>query len=340
MRNSLYFNHNEAPLQFSFWKLGLIFFGVPLAIYIYKCTMLLLFQNKLVYMPYIPLGSRREQFDEKSIDNRIFCHMINFKAKDGCNLAGIIARAKRPDVPNTFMKTNVLKMCTEDIHPIIIYFQGNAGNTILRLPLFQRILLSPTTKNDVANLTIVAPSYRGYWLSSGRPSEQGLKQDALGIFDYVQHHYPKNPIYLYGHSLGGCVTIYLASQPHVQDKIRGIILENTFTSIHDMIVTLYPQKWLPYRYLANVSFLIRNKWDNAFLIQEIQTPLLFLSSRNDEVVPQEQMLKLRDLAKKCNKKIWVEFEKGLHMDTFLQNGYTEAIKNFIKETSNCNFHRK
>ncbi|RIA99510.1 Alpha/Beta hydrolase protein [Glomus cerebriforme] len=207
---------------------------------------------------------------------------------------------------------------------------SNAGNTLLRLPLFSRLLLSST--NSISNLNIAAISYRGYWLSTGSPSEYGLQKDAIATYEFVRKLFPKNPLYLYGHSLGGAVALYLASQPSIQKDLSGIIIENTFTSIKDMVITIYPQNWLPYKYLVRLPFVLWNKWENSRVIQEITTPMLFLSSRNDEIIPREQMLKLYELAGKSEKKVWVDFDKALHMNTHIFKEYLESIKKFIIET--------
>ncbi|CAG8496876.1 13225_t:CDS:2 [Ambispora gerdemannii] len=322
---------NTPAIEFSFWKLALVFVGVPFCVYLYKCAVLILFQNKLIYMPYFPPGSRSELLNVSTIDKRLICKQIEILTKDRCKLSGVFIRNKPLNYED---HGNTSPYGVRDTDPILIYFQGNAGNVIVRLPIFMLTLLS-ARNGQLSNLTIIAPSYRGYWQSTGRPSERGLQSDAIAVYEYIHQNFPTNPLYLYGHSLGGSVAIYLAKQ--IQDynnnhQLRGIILENVFTSIKDMIVTIYPQKWLPYRYLINFPFLIRNKWDNVTMIREINVPILFLSSRNDEIVPQKQMRQLYLVAEKTPKKIWKEFRNGLHQDTFLQNGYSEGIIEFIRNT--------
>ncbi|CAJ0854687.1 7024_t:CDS:2, partial [Entrophospora sp. SA101] len=159
--------------------------------------------------------------------------------------------------------------------PVLIYFQGNAGNMLHRLPIFHRLLLPTTSKSTITNLIIVAIGYRGYWLSNGSPSEDGLKMDATSIYKFVRSLYPENPIYVYGHSLGGAVALYLASHPQIQSDIKGTIIENTFTSIKDMVIELYPQKWLPYRYLASIPLFLRNRWENDEMEMEPVRALAF-----------------------------------------------------------------
>ncbi|CAG8533968.1 10050_t:CDS:2 [Funneliformis caledonium] len=313
---------NEPMIQFSWTTMLYLFFGVPLGVYLYKCTALVLFQNKLIYMPYLPWDGRKLAFDESLVDKRLVSKQVKVKTSDMHELVGIILRAKA-----TSIKDDVRDGSNA---PVMIYLQGNAGNTLLRLPLFSRLLLPP--KNSIPNLHVVAISYRGYWLSTGSPSEYGLKKDAIAIYEYVRELFPKNPLYVYGHSLGGAVALYLASQQNIQKDLKGIIIENTFTSIKDMVLSIYPQKWLPYKYLVRLPFILWNKWDNSRTIQGITTPILFLSSYNDEIVPRKQMLELFRLAEKSKKKVWINFDKALHMDTYIHRGYVKEINQFIEET--------
>ncbi|CAB4424479.1 unnamed protein product [Rhizophagus irregularis] len=321
-RDFTFLSSNETIQQFSWKTMLYLVFGVPLGIYLYKCTVLTLFQNKLIYMPFLPWDGRKLPFDESLIDKRLVCKQVTVETVDKCKLAGIILTKS--------VEGEVDVRYRDDV-PVMIYFQGNAGNTLLRLPLFSRLLLPPTS--SIPNLYIVAISYRGYWLSTGSPSEYGLQKDAIAIYEFVRKLFPKNPLYVYGHSLGGAVGLYLASQSNIQNDLRGIIIENTFTSIKDMVTTIYPQNWLPYKYLVRLPFVLWNKWENSRVIQEVTAPILFLSSRNDEIVPQEQMLELYKLAGKSEKKIWVNFDKALHMDTYVHKGYVEAINKFISETN-------
>jgi fermentation-respiration switch protein FrsA (DUF1100 family) len=92
-------------------------------------------------------------------------------------------------------------------------------------------------------------------------------------------------IFLYGRSLGGAVSIYLGSHPEYKSKIRGLILENTFTSISDMIDAIMPI----FKYL---KFLQRNHWKSIERVPHIEKPILFIRSLRDEIVPTIQMVRL------------------------------------------------
>ena len=76
----------------------------------------------------------------------------------------------------------------------------------------------------------------------------------------------------------------------VQTKVKGLILENTFTKIGDMVDSIFP-------YLRAVKGLIqRIYWPSIDRIRNIKVPILFISGQRDEIVPKEQMQALYDAA--------------------------------------------
>ena len=85
-------------------------------------------------------------------------------------------------------------------------------------------------------------SYRGYGKSEGKPTEQGLKYDAQAALDYIINSDMIDPqlIFVFGRSLGGAVAIDLVSKNICLSNIKGLILENTFTSISDMVDKVFP----------------------------------------------------------------------------------------------------
>ena len=68
-----------------------------------------------------------------------------------------------------------------------------------------------------------------YGKSQGAPSEKGMKIDAQTALDYLVSHpeLKKTRVVVYGQSIGGAVAIDLASK----NKVAGLVIENTFTSL-------------------------------------------------------------------------------------------------------------
>lgn len=70
----------------------------------------------------------------------------------------------------------------------------------------------------------------------------------------------------------------------------GVILENTFTSIDDMVDKIFP-------YVSMFkSLILRNHWRSIDIIHKIKVPILFIIASKDELVPPEMNIKLFESA--------------------------------------------
>lgn len=183
--------------------------------------------------------------------------------------------------------------------PTILMLHANAGNMGHRLPLavvFYRRL----------GCNVVMLSYRGYGLSTGQPSEGGLRIDAQTMLDWMRAHptLSQNTVVAYGQSIGGAVAIdLLARNPK---SVRGLILENTFLSVPRLIPSLIPA-------LAPLAFICRENWPSFASITHVPktTPVLFLSGSSDEIVPAAHMRELYELCS-SERKEWHEFAGAMH----------------------------
>jgi len=224
--------------------------------------------------------------------------------------------------------------------PTVIMFHGNGGNMGHRIPLAKVFYVK-------MRCNVMMVSYRGYGLSEGSPSEEGFQIDGQTVLDYILNHevYAKTPIILYGQSIGGAVSIDLASRN--PEAIRALILENTFMTLPSLIPSTLP-------FLSPFAFLCHQKWESVNKLPKIPvtTPILMLSGLQDEVVPAEHMKGLWEIAKnrrttrsntlfkketddegevidETGRSKFVEFPEGHHNDTFVQAGYWSAVADFV-----------
>lgn len=207
------------------------------------------------------------------------------------------------------VKLNAWFIPAEGSRYTILFLHGNAGNISHRM---EKIL----TLNSMG-LDIFILDYRGYGRSKGRPSEEGLYIDAQAAYDYLisRKDISSERIIIYGESLGGAVAIDLA----LQRKVKAIITESTFSSIEDITKTVYPL--LP-------SFLIASKFDSLKKIKDIKIPKFIMHSKDDNIIPFGQSLKLYNDAPEPKK----HFElKGGHNTCHLESRelYISGIREFI-----------
>lgn len=312
-----------------------VFTGLLLTLWAYKCLMTVLFQDKVIYMPYMPPFAR----SEKIADYATICRPVQWEEKrirsvDGTKISLCVGSIPQPTVSDT----NTVRK-----HVVICYFQGNGSSTPPRLPLLSQVLkLVRTRAADVhVRHTIVALSYRGYWTSSGRASQRGIELDARAMLKWVAETYSSSNtdvrLILWGQSIGAGVAS-TAAAAHVSQglPLAGLVMETPFTSVKSMLLALYPQKWLPYQYLHPFLW---NHWDSGAALRKIaeagkKPKLLLLPATRDEVVPRVEILKLEHICKESK----LEYERedvvgALHTEATTRREGQEAVVEFIVATA-------
>ncbi|KAJ9089468.1 hypothetical protein DSO57_1012586 [Entomophthora muscae] len=313
--------------------------GVPLIVYSYKCLMMVLFQSKLIYMPYLPLGARdpeswKETFKESQLHIKGWKfrpYLLKYES-DLNSFSWLKHKVFRGVNLRGFLLENSSSVGSPEVN--VIYFQGNAGNMYHRKDLFEGLL----KQGDVLGikLRVIAIHLRGYGDSSGSSSQKILEEDSKHILEEIRREYAGARTAIYGHSLGGAVAINLACV--AAKHLDGLVLENTFTSIHDMVSSMYPA-WLPYRYLARVF--LKSPWDSLGSINRLQAPIhcpiLLLASQKDDVVPHTMMqelykaLTLNQRSSIYGSPYWKSLSYGYHDYAYQQPGFWKAWQDFLKK---------
>ena len=149
----------------------------------------------------------------------------------------------------------------------LLFFHGNAGNISHRLDsvaVFHQL-----------GLNVLIADYRGYGQSTGRPSVAGTLLDADAAWEWLRLYKGLTPdrLVIFGRSLGGGPASYLAARI----TPRGLILESTFTCLHDVAKGMFPE--------FLVSLLLRQDYDVRGRLSGLRLPLLVAHSPDDEVVP-------------------------------------------------------
>ena len=191
-------------------------------------------------------------------------------------------------------------------HAVVLYFHGNGDYLAGFFGRFHDLIADGTG--------IVALSYRGYAGSSGKPSEQGLLQDAAAAYAFTAARYRAETIVVWGFSLGSGVAVALAAgQP-----VGKLILEAPYTSIADVAASAFR--------FAPVRWLIRDPFRSDLRIARVAVPLLVLHGARDPTIPIGFGERLFALARQP--KQFVRFPQGGHNDLD-QYGAIEVARRFI-----------
>lgn len=196
---------------------------------------------------------------------------------------------------------------------LVVFFHGNAGNIAHRLDYLRMF-------HDLGLATLII-DYRGYGLSSGRPSEEGTYLDADAAWRHATQvlGFPASRIVIFGESLGGAVAVHLATK----NRPAALVLASTFTSVPDIGAELYPL--LPIRLLAHI------RYDSLARLAQINRPLLVIHSRNDDIIPYTHGQRLFAAARPP--KQFLEIEGG-HNEGFVfgREDWVRQLDGFLRQT--------
>jgi fermentation-respiration switch protein FrsA (DUF1100 family) len=211
----------------------------------------------------------------------------------------------------------IIKLKTSDGETISARFFENLNST-------HTILFSHGNAEDIGvldfmaedfnniDLSFFAYDYRGYGTSEGKATEDKVYKDIDAAYDYLtgELKVPPEKIVVYGRSLGGAVSIDLASRR----KVGALIVESTFVSA--------------FRVLTKIQIAPFDKFQSIDKIKNVHCPILFIHGRKDRIIPFWHGEKLFAEATEPKFSLWID-EAG-HNDLSEIGGttYLKAIRNF------------
>ena len=266
-----------------------VFIALALVLYIGFSLMLYLLQDRLVFLPHMP----GRELDATPAAAGLDYEDAWIDTADGERLHGWFVPA-------------------HGARGTVLFFHGNAGNISHRLEslqIFNRL-----------GVNVLIVDYRGYGQSSGQPGEEGSYRDAEAAWDYLvsTRGIPPGRIVIFGRSLGGAVGAWLASRPDVMPA--GVVIESCFSSGLDMGRRLYPV--LPVRLITRIGYPVTD------YVTKIDSPLMVVHSRDDEIIPFDMGRAIFDAAREPktfleiggdhNAGFWISRERYVPtLDTFL-----------------------
>lgn len=222
--------------------------------------------------------------------------------------------------------------------PTLVFWHGNAGSVGSRLPM-AAFLWAFTGCN------VVMIDYRGFGKSTGVPSEAGLQLDGEAALEFLgnMEAIDSCKIVLFGRSLGGAlVAANTATAPiagcalpanadnacRAGPQVAAIVMENTFTSIADMVDKIMPT-------LAPLKGLVqRIFWPSLEYMAHVRVPALLISGTHDTLVPPWMMTRLNDALVHAPH-VLVSIPGGQHNNCWAPNVgrelYYRSIKDFAAQ---------
>jgi fermentation-respiration switch protein FrsA (DUF1100 family) len=140
--------------------------------------------------------------------------------------------------------------------------------------------------------------YRGYGVSEGKPSQEGLNRDAQAAIRYALAN-SKGPVVLYGQSLGGAVLLraYDDIRPEERAHVRALVIESSFYSYKAIARDVLARSWLTFLFQPLAYVLVSDGYSPEEAIARVApTRVLVIHGDADPVIPLSFGKKIYELA--------------------------------------------
>lgn len=193
----------------------------------------------------------------------------------------------------------------------VVYFHGSTGNLGILVPILAQLYRG--------NLQVLAFDYRGYGLSTGTPTEEGVYLDAEAAARFFQANFRESgiPVVYWGRSLGGCFAAAAAARVPPD----GLILETTFPSKASLVSEFPQYRW--FRWFAPC------KLDTLSFLKDHPYPILVIHGEKDRTVPLRQGQILYQLLDPPKEFFWVPGAGHIDIHMVDSERYVQRVLQFV-----------
>lgn len=229
----------------------------------------------------------------------------------------------------------------EEARATVLYLGGNGFLMVKSRPLIEAYAK--------AGVNLLLFDYRGYGMSSGTPSVEGLKKDAASAYDaaantvaahtgglnedahttddiHPENIQPENThrVFIHGHSMGSLLAGWLAQR----NQVSGYVLESPISNVSDWTEGLVPFLLKPFIRFDIDPVLARE--DNIGRVANVQSPLLIIAGERDEITPVRMAETLYEASGSASRQK-IRIPEGGHNDLPVYEVYAETLRSFYAQ---------
>jgi len=199
----------------------------------------------------------------------------------------------------------------------VLHLHGNAANISNHLPMVSWL--------PAAGFSVLTFDYRGYGRSAGKPSLDGVVDDARAALAYLRQRgdVDAKRLAVIGQSLGGATAMRAVAEDDA--GIRLLVIDSAFSSYRGVALEAAndagPPAWLAKLLIADLPDAAR---DPLAAAARLKTAALVIHGDRDSVIGQHHGKALLEAV--TGPKQWIGITGGAHIDAFMRPEIREQVR--------------
>jgi fermentation-respiration switch protein FrsA (DUF1100 family) len=211
-----------------------------------------------------------------------------------------------------------------DVKGTILFLHGNAENISTHIGSVYWL--------PAEGYNVFLFDYRGYGQSQGHATIPGAISDTTSALHWLQTN-PRidaDKIVVLGQSLGGALATYALGTAEYADKIKGLIIDSTFSSYQRIAREKFAAFWLTWPFQYPLAWSVESGYDPISRIANFSpTPVLIIHSRHDQIIPLAHAERLFAAAG-SPKDLWIA-PKGGHISALSYPIIRERLLHYLSK---------
>ena len=192
---------------------------------------------------------------------------------------------------------------------LVVLFHGNAQN------LSSHFLSASWMVREGYDVWVW--DYRGYGLSQGKATTEGVYKDSLAALSFAHKLFKKRSyekLILIGQSLGGNILMRALEDSKEKLPVDFLVLDSTFPRYRSMARSKASDIWFLWPLQPLAWSIMSEKYSASDSIEKIKIPTLVIHSKKDPIVPYKFGKEIFDRLQTKDKWMW-SIEKPGHIST-------------------------
>jgi hypothetical protein len=203
----------------------------------------------------------------------------------------------------------------------ILFLHGNAGNIGSHLGSVYWL--------PQQGFNVFIFDYRGYGLSEGSPTLEGVHEDVVRAVFYLEENKlgEEDILILYGQSLGATMALASAADKRLKERFEMVIAESPFASYKDIAEEKAGLTWVAMPFKWFVRWGTSDAYAPKALYRSLEnTKILLVAGEKDAIVPAHHTKELAKLLPK-SATLWL-YQEADHLGVFTNQKARERLVTF------------